>query len=147
MYPEDVHHESVGNILREAALYSALVAVGGSWVTFVRETVLILMPGSGVGAEALAVMTTTGFGILVSLIVAWSWTCLESKQAHHTEIVSPVLCDRAGIAQEQMEAGPPRPTLPEMQHHRRPRRQTQRGITTKVMDRRMVGSKARSSRR
>ena len=145
MYPEDAHHETIGNILREAALYSALVAVGGSWVTFVRETVLIIMPGAGVGAEALAVVTTTGFGILVAVVVAQSWTCLNSKQKHDVEVVSPVLCDTAVAAtrRDVQELARPLPAPPPLPRHFRDHRK--RGITSRTMDRRIRGKSSRQS--
>lgn len=63
--------ETVLNILRDAVLYSALVAVGGSWATFIRESSLLLIP-QGFGGEVVAVVFTTFVGAAIAIVAGLS---------------------------------------------------------------------------
>jgi hypothetical protein len=71
MNVEYANRETVSTILRDAVLYAALVAVGGSWATFIREAVIILIP-HGIVGEVTAVFFTTILGIVVAVSAALS---------------------------------------------------------------------------
>ena len=65
------NRETIANILRDAVLYSALVAVGGSWATFIRESALTIIP-EGIVGEVVAVTITTLLGVVVAILSALS---------------------------------------------------------------------------
>lgn len=81
-----VNRETVANILQDAVLYSSLVAVGGSWATFIRESALLLIPGGGIVGEIVAVVLTTCLGIVIAVLASLS---LRISTTNDTNIIAP----------------------------------------------------------
>ena len=69
-FHESASRGDVADTLREAAAYGALWAIGASWARGIREiTVRVLPDGEDVGAELLAMLVTTVFGVGTAVLV------------------------------------------------------------------------------